>query len=345
MENLDISKLIHHHFIDYLFASEDFTYNQIKEGAYLNANTVTYRTTTNELLILQSTKVLEELQFYLWVVDLQFILETPKKDQPQKDYLVHLKKEYFTKLSIKFVSSDKKEYKYKSLSSYTEIPSDFYVNCKEDLIAFSTPTQIFIANLDSKIKVLPKKELEAREIKLNSATTHLDIIKWHPEIPTCLGILQENNFYVYDIENSIDTHEFHLSLSHKKKPKTTISLPQEDHSAFVDFVFCTQDNLEDFRFLTVFFLNTTGDIYYYCPIILPRMRIEISDFEARKEALEKSLKDEFKGYYEKLFECLKTISEVKDNQMTFRSIKNTSHETLSTKNSIQGYSPLSTNSN
>lgn len=340
MEKLDFSKLINHHFIDYLFASEAFKYHKFNEGPYLNRDTIIHKQTTNELLILQPVILMEDLSLYLWIIDLHFILEDPKSGQNKEEYLKKLKEKYFVKAKIAFTAADNKtKLTFNSKTPYNQIPVDFTLNIDESLIAFSTQNRIFIAKLNIKDK---KGDLEATEIKLEDTKTPFNSLKWHPEAPSCLGILVENKFYIYDTAADLDSPEFYLSLSYKKKARAHgISFPQEDvktedQISFADFNFCTQDGLEDLRFLTVFFMSITGDIYYYCPVILPGMSIKVADLELKKETLERALKEDYKEYYEKFFDNLKTISKPVDDKLVFRSIKNTSYETLSTKNSIQG---------
>ena len=340
MENFDLSKLINHYFIDYLFASEDFKYFKIKEGPYLNHDTIAYKELTNELLILQPSEGLGDFHFYLWTINLNFILEVPKPNQSQEDHLKYLKKEYFKKIRLSFFSLQKKEIVLKKDGAYSQFPLEFKLNSNGNIIAFSTINQIFIAALD-KIEIKDAKNvLRANEIKLENPNSSLDVLKWHPEVPTCLGVLFDNKFYIYDVTESLDTYDFHLSLSSRKKGKNAITFPDtkgDEQLTFIDFTFCTQDNLEDFRYLSVFFLSNSGDIFYYSPIFIPKLKIPEADFQYKSKAIVNNLGEDSKRFYERLFECIELNSQLKDGYYILKSVKHTPFETLSTENSIQGY--------
>lgn len=339
MENIDSSKLVNHYFIDYLFASEDFLYPKNKD-AYLNHDTVVYSESFNKLLILQPLAVNQEMKFFLWVIDMGFILASTKAEQ-SVEFFEKMKAEYFCKIPLSFNSVSKAKITYKVDESLANLPMDFALNCKSNIILFHTSSQAFIAEIDLK-GIKSTKEISLKQLTLLGSTTTLDAIKWHPEVGACLGVLYENSFNIYDVTRNLDAAEFTLSLVQKKKARTGITFPTqeetvvEEQAKFVDFTFCTKDNLEDFSFLSVVFLNNAGDIFYYCPIFIPKMQLQRSDLDLRRDALKKDMNEESKRYYARLFEYLGSTLNSGNNPQASGSSKNGNYESL-TKNSIQGY--------
>ena len=151
---------------------------------------------------------------------------------------------------------------------------------------------------------------------------------------------------IYDVSENLEDPEFSLSLSTKKKSRNVIAFPgdepKDEKSHMVDFCFCTQDRLEDFRFLSVFFMNSHGEIYYYAPIILGKIAVdEVELLDLKRRTFEKwegtDDAPECDEYYKALFDCLLTNSSLEHTKLVLKSVANTPYESLNNKNSIQGY--------
>lgn len=345
MENSDLGKIIDNQFIDYILAREGFKYLKLKDEVRLNQNRIHYDKKTNRLLLLNLVVVTDQIRIFLWAVDLEFIVEEKKPDQPIEKFAEDLKAKYFQKVQIILTDSNNKKIDHTPADDPSIIPQTFIVNNNGDLIALYSQKRIFICKFKLD-KANPPKELKAQELTLDEGTLELDAIKWHPESPVHLGLLSNNRFLIYDVAESLEDPEFSLGLSPKKKSRNIIAFPGEDvkheDSLMIDFNFCTQDRLEDFRFLSVFFMNVYGELYYYAPIILGKIAIdemELLDLKKRTQEKWAGSDDasDVDRYYGRLFDCLENSSTIQEDKKVLKSIVNTEYEILNNKNSIQGY--------
>ncbi len=338
MEKSDLSKLLNHYFIDYLFATENFQNCQLKDVPYLNHETVAYREKENEILLLQILSN-EQTRFYLWIINLNFMLEPIDEKKPREEYLKQLKEKYFLKVQVSFTSVDEKQVQFPSATKTADLPLNFQLSCNQTVISFRTSKRIFVAALKKDELAKPEKILKVNEVRLEGPESVISAVKWHPEVPVCLGVLCKNKFYIYDISVTLDSYDFTLSLVPQKKKKSAISFPHTEHdenTQIVDFTVCTKDSLEDFRYLSVFFLSDSGEIFYYAPIFISRLQIPKMEFQYKIKQMTENLEDESTTFYHKLQDCIELNSQLKDGVYTLKSVKETQFASLATGNSIQG---------
>jgi hypothetical protein len=261
-----------------------------------------------------------------------------------------LKKDYFKKFEVHLLDSSNNPVKLSSELANKELMNNLILNSEGDLLAFYSADRVFIAKLTENELSSTSHLLNALELVLPSRGAEIDSIKWHPEIPTHIGVLSKNEFYIFCVSKTLDGKpEFQLNLG-PKKPKYKIEIPSDldpEKPKFIDFLFNTQDMLEDLRFLTVFFLNTHGEIFFYCPIFLSNMRIDEEEYQVLKEKIERKIKpqegndeesedNETEFYYKSIWKAIESVP-LKNNARNIEKIRGTEFEILNKSNCIRGY--------
>jgi hypothetical protein len=315
-------------FFEYLAKTLNFTTQIGDFFLYLNKNTLHYDKNENIMYIFHLDATVNPIKFFLTSVNMKFtelakpstqssdvfyktLISTYTKtqeiiisDQKEGELINMIPERSFRTLSQSGEQNPVPSVKFSLTSDPNKLPLNFLKSAESKHALIHSSDKIFTIEIDREAPYLPAREL--RDLKVRDKE-NITQVKWHPELSTHVGVLTSSIFTIYNLESRVQEFNFPF-------PSLRESNEVECHA--VDFNFFTYTRIEDFRRLSVMFMNARGQFFFYSPIFLSGLTLNANEWEG----LSKSINELYyavnidRKYLKNIFETTKNELSISSTQ-------------------------------